>query len=247
MGFSITLIAAAFFSACGQSDAPTAEEYDDIASSTAALISEEPAGEAEAARDAIVAARGMLPDLMTRVGDRVLSGRRGTLDYHFELTCSDASGAELASCEGADSARLVLRWDGSIMTARRTAELSRTGDWTLTGIQSPIAEFNGTGTFHADGTFAALRRAETRSYVYDYAAEYDAVTIDTATRRITGGSARYQISGEKLIDRVRRDVERRFEVSAEVEFLGDGRARITLDGERSYEVNLADGSVVGAD
>src|SRR5262245_3558281 len=76
--------------ACGGNEEPTEDDYNDIASSTAALMSREPAGEAEAADDAMVAVTGDVPNLMSRDGLRVLIGRRGDVEYHFDVTCTDA-------------------------------------------------------------------------------------------------------------------------------------------------------------
>ncbi|MCK6550359.1 hypothetical protein L6R52_31270 [Myxococcota bacterium] len=233
---------AAGLSACAAK--PTAEEYDDIASSTAALVSDEPSGEGEAVADAIVSARGGLPAAMTREGAGSLRGRRGSIDYAFELTCRDAAGVELATCEGADEAHLVLAWDGELTTARRSITVSRDGDWTLTDLTTAEAQLDGTGSFHGEGEFAALSRALMRSWIFDYQAEYQAVKIDTQTHRINSGTASYQIEAQKTVSRANRTVERTLSVSAEVTFLGNGQAQLVLDGDRSYTITLADGSVI---
>lgn len=229
-------------SACGVK--PTAEEYDDIASSTAALVSDEPSGEGEAVADAIVSARGGLPSAMTREGAGSLRGRRGSIDYSFDLTCKDAAGVELATCEGADEAHLVLAWDGELTTARRSISVERAGDWTLTDLTTAEAQLDGSGSLHAEGEFAALSRALMRSWIFDYQAQYQAVKIDTQTHRINSGTASYQIEAQKTVSRASRTVERELSVSAEVTFLGNGQAELVLDGERSYTITLADGTVV---
>lgn len=237
----LSAVLSASAAACGK---PTDEEYDDVASATAALVSEEPAGESEAASDAIMAGRGGLPPALTRSGAGHLAGRRGTLDYSFDVTCADAMGATVASCEGADQAHLVLAWTGELATQRRNATLERHGDWSVTGLTTPTATMNGTGSFHMEGDFQAITRTLSRSYVYDYQASYQGVTVSTDTRRITGGHATYEISAQRTTSRANRTVERDLSISADVTFLGDGRATIVLDGDRHYTATLADGTVV---
>lgn len=227
--------------ACGS--APTEEEYDDVATSMSGILADGAASETEAVDDAATAAQGQLPAAMTRAGQGNLQGRRGTVDYNFTLTCSDAAGAVLQACEGADSAHLVLDWSGQVETARRSATLERHGDWTLTGLTTAEATLNGTGSLHVEGTFQALARAEMRSYVFDYQAEYQDVLVNRAERRIVGGNATYTISADRTAQGALRNKERHFDVVAEVTFLGDGQAQVVLDGERSYTVDLKNGAV----
>lgn len=229
-------------SACGGS-APTAEEYDDVATSMSGILAEGSASETEAAEDAATAAEGQLPAAMTRAGQGTLRGRRGTVDYDFTLTCSDAQGAVLGTCDQADSAHLLLAWNGQIETARRSATVERHGDWTLTGLKTPELTLNGTGSLHLEGTFQALGRAENRSYVFDYQADYQDVRIGKAERRINGGQATYTISADRTAQGALRTKERHFDVVAVVTFLGNGQAHVVLDGERSYEVDLVAGTI----
>jgi hypothetical protein len=238
---------AALLAAC--SAEPTAEDYDDVAASVAAVVADGAGSEVEASSDAVLAAQGSLPSGMTRSGAGQLVGRRGQLDYAFEVTCQDAAGATQAACEAGvtDTAHLVLDWDGVVDTARWDADLSRHGDWTLSGLTTETATLEGHGTFDVDATFAALHRPVERSFVLAYDADYDAVQLRTADRRPVGGRIRYAIHAERVSSRGARQAERSFDVTAEVTFAPDAPAVITLDGVRTYHVDLATGAVSAAE
>jgi hypothetical protein len=223
----------------------TEEEYDDVATHVGALSSQAPGGDSEAARDTAIAAKGGLPEGLTRMGMGTITGRRGQLTYSFELTCKDAMGQVEAACDSStDSAHLVLHWTGDIATLRYKATLDRTGDWTMTGLRSETATFNGKGTFDVDSEFTAIYRPLQRTFEFDYDADYDGVQIRMSDRVLTGGKATYDIQAHRTTEWRSRQWDRTFEVHAEVTFDGTGTAKIALDGSRRYTVDLATGEVV---
>ncbi len=231
-----------FSFACGQQ--PTAEDYDDVGASVGALVSDNSGGEAEAASDAVMVAAGQMPGGFTRSGSGVLSGRRGSLDYTFEATCTDAAGAVMDACgELTDGAHLVLHWEGDVDTARYDASLVRDGDWTLSDIQSGTARFDGTGSFDVDSEFMAIYRPVERFFKLDYDASYQGVQIRTSDRAIIGGQITYQIRAERTAQRRATVRERTLDITADVTFTGENTATLVLDGERTYRVDLASGNV----
>lgn len=232
----------AFALACGQQ--PTPEEYDDIATGVAGLVSDNPGSETEAISDGMEAAHGEVPSGLSRSGMGSISGKRGTVDYSFEVTCQDAAGATLAPCdETTDSARLVLDVQGTIDTARYDAKLSRTGDWQIVGLTGETATLDGSGTFDVESEFMAIFRNETRTFVLDYDARYDAVQIRTADEVPVAGTIEYDVHAKQTKSRTFRDIEREIDVNAVVTFDGSGAAQLVLDGERRYSVDLKDGTV----
>lgn len=237
------LAASALISACGGE--PTPEDYDDIASSVGAVVADGAGSEVEASADAVAAAQGSLPSGMTRAGAGMLTGRRGSLEYAFELTCQDAAGGTQAACEAGttDSAHLVLDWEGTVDTARWDADFSRHGDWTLTGLTTATATLDGEGSFDLDASFTAIYRPVTSALLLNYDAVYDAVQIRTADRRPMSGVVTYQIHAERLASRRGRQTGRTFDVTATVEFVPDAPAIITLDGTRTYQVDLDTGAL----
>lgn len=229
--------------ACG--DQPTAEDYDDIATSVGAVLADDSGSEVEAAADAVDAAQGALPSGMTRQAGGHLVGRRGDLEYDYAITCEDAAGQTRAQCEAGvtDRARIEIAWVGQVQTARRTATLERAGDWALTGLTSEVATLDGTGRFDVSSEFAALRRPVTRTFTFDYDATYTGVRIRMQDRLPIGGAALYRIHAERTASRRFSDVERVFDVTADVQFGADGHATVVLDGLRTYDVDLATGAV----
>lgn len=228
--------------ACGQT--PTAEEYDDVATGVAGLVANTPGSETEAISDGMEAAHGEVPSGLSRSGMGSISGKRGTLDYSFEITCQDAAGATLNPCDDTtDQARLVLDVQGTIDTARYDATLSRTGDWQVTGLTTETATLDGNGTFDVESEFMAIFRNETRTFVLDYDARYDAVKIRTTDGVPFAGAIEYDVHAKRTKSRTFRDVEREIDVNAVITFDEDGVAHLVLDGERRYSVDLKDGAV----
>lgn len=239
----LTIISASalLLAACGR---PTNEEYDDVAVSVGALVSDSSGGEAEAARDAVAVATGDMPAGLTASGAGTITGQRGSLDYSFEVTCRDGAGQTMTECTDlADEAHLILHWEGEVDTARWNATLVRDGDWTLTDIQSGTAIFDGTGRFDVDSEFMALYRPVSKAFQLDYDASYDGVQIRTSDRVIVGGKARYEIHAQRMESRRGRTRDRAFDVVADVTFEGENQATVVLDDLRTYRVDLTTGSV----
>jgi hypothetical protein len=230
--------------ASGCTSGPSDEDYDDVATSVGALTASDSGGDVGAMGDAVEASQGQAPEGTTAEGSGSFSGARGGLEYEYALTCSDASGAVLASCDGTtDLAHLTVDWSGELHLARFDASLARSGDWTLSAIQSETPVLNGVGSFDASTSFQALWRDETRTMDLEYDANYDGVELSKALRRPVGGTATFNVHVERTRETSRRDVEAEFDIEAVVTFTDAGTANLVLDGSRSYVVNLTDGSV----
>jgi hypothetical protein len=230
--------------AAGCTSGPTDEDYDDVAASVAALTASDSGGDVGAMGDAVEASQGQEPEGVTNSGSGSFTGARGGLEYEYALTCSSATGDLLETCDDTtDTAHLTVAWSGELHLARYDATLSRTGDWTLSGLQGDVVTLNGVGSFDADSSFQALFRDETRTLRLAYDASYDAVQISKSIGRPVGGTASFAVHMERTRSRGARDVEAEFDIDAVVTFANDGTAHLELDGERSYVVNLDDGSV----
>ena len=239
-----TWIVGLLFAAVGCNSGPTDEDYDDVAASVGALTANDSGGDVGSMDDAVAASQGEAPEGMTMSGSGSLSGERGGLQYEYELTCSNEGGDVLAACdETTDTAHLTVAWSGELDLPRYQATVSRTGDWTLSDLQSDTVTLNGEGTFDVDSSFTALFRDETRTLRLSYDASYDAVQISKAQRQPVGGTASFAVHMERTRSRGARDVEAEFDIDAVVTFAQDGTAHLDLDGERSYVIHLADGTV----
>lgn len=233
----LALLTLAFTAACGVE--PSDEDYDDIASSMAAVVSDEAGSELEAAADAIMVAQGMVPAGLSASGSGELVGQRGTLDYSYTVTCENEAGRELLVCDSrAAQARLQIDWTGDVATARRTASLVRSGDWTLSGLQGDVVTLDGAGRFDVESEFQALNRSAMRTFVLDYDARYAGVRVRKADHLPIDGRIEYTVHAERTRSNRFRDVERTIDVSAVVTFSGDGQARLVLDGTRIYDIDL---------
>ena len=229
--------------ACGAEE-PSAQDYDDLATSVGALVAEGPGSEMEAVEDTMDVAEGGVPGELTRSALGSVLGRRGSLDYNFEVTCRDAAGATLEACDATtDQADLVLSWNGEVDSTRYDASVTRIGNWQWTGLQSDLAELNGTGTYDATSEFIALFRNETRFYRLDADAVYEAVMVRTSDRRPVGGTIRYTIHAERTDSRGSESIEGEFDVTAVVTFQGDASARVEFDGGRTYAIDLSSGEI----
>lgn len=229
--------------ACGDGDAPTTEEYDDVAAAVAPLVVGE-TGDTSSMSDAATAAEGEVPPGFSREVNGEVRGPRGGVTFSYTITCQDASGATQATCDDlTDTASVQVSWNGDIDTARYAAGVSRDGSWTLTGLTGSTAELNGSGTFDLASEFESLNGNRTRTYLLSYAANYDGVQLDTASREAIGGSATFDINAQRTASNQFRDVEASFDIFAEVTFTADG-ATLVLDGTRAYDLVAENGTVV---
>jgi hypothetical protein len=226
-------------------DEATDEDYDDVATAVGALIapSSGEGGEVGSMEDAEALAMGEDAGL-TSMGGGDYEGTVAGLKYSYSVTCQDTSGATLDPCDATtDSANLVVAWSGELNLNNFQASVDRTGDWTLSGLQSDTAEFNGTGTFDVDTAFQALFRDVERTFTLDYDAEYQGVTWRRSDKLLLDGEIDYTVHAvrTRTDNRTEREVE--LDVLVNVQFDGSGVATITLDGERNYSLDVATGKL----
>ncbi|HZO12090.1 MAG TPA: hypothetical protein VFB62_02495 [Polyangiaceae bacterium] len=223
---------------------PTEEDYDDVATAVGALVSNESGGEVGSMDDAAAVATGETPSGLTSEGSGSYQGARLGLSYSYQVTCKDVSGNTLESCDGAtESANLVVDWGGSLDLARYDATIARTGDWTLSGLQSEVAQFDGHGTFDVETHFTSLFRDVERSFLLDYDAQYDAVRWNRITKIPQAGSITYDVHAVRTKTRGSRESERELDVQVIVAFDESGTADISIDRERHYSLELLSGQI----
>lgn len=225
--------------------APDDSDYDDVAAAVGALVSNEDGGEVGSMEDCGRIATGEVPEGLTRDGSGSYSGLRGGLTYEYGVTCADASGAVLEVCDGTtDSARYAVSWAGEIDLPGLGywASIARTGDWTLSGIQSGESHLDGFGTFDVETEFHALYRPVSRHFLLDYDAAYDDVRIGPAGF-VRGGEITYQVHAEGEREGRYGSSELDLDVEVVVTFDGTGGAEIVLDGDRTYDLDLETGTI----
>lgn len=236
------LVPFAALASCGGGGQATEDEYNDVAQAIGSTTSTgNGGGEVGSFSDSATLATGQMPPGLSASGSGHFAGTHLGLDYDYQITCSPAP------CGAAtDSAEVKVSWSGSLDLSNLQASIDRSGDWTLTGVQSGTATFAGEGSFSFDIAVQSLFRTANASYHLDYDATYSAVRIDVATRRPVGGSIHYQISAQHDASGPNGSASGNFDIDAVVTFAADGTATLTLDGSHHYTINLANGIVTKA-
>lgn len=246
-------VAACSSSMQSPSSPATTADYEDTAQTIASSTvvsggSGGGAGDAIAMADAISIARGVLPLGFLREADGHVHGNRMGVDNSFMVTCKDAAGTALTACDKTtDSATVQIKWTGSLQTPNLTASVDREGMWTITGLQSATATFNGTSSFSLDTTLMSIfHQGVTSTLSFDNTASYTAITIATADRQITGGSATFEVKAHRTVTGTAmgsNDIDKSFDVQAVLTFNADHTATLVLDGMHTFTIDLKTGKV----
>lgn len=212
-------------------------------------------------RDAVSLAKGKLPIGFLSSGGGRCHGKHGGLEQDFTIVCKDAAGAELAKCDDTtDSATVTLASTGSLMTNHLSASVDRQGSWTITGLQSDTATFEGMSSFKLDTTLTSVfHEGVTKTLSFENSAAYNAITIALKDRSgdggnfrgrslgdVTGGSASFDVKAHRTVTGTEggtNDVDKSFEVHADLTFNGDGTATLVLDGTETFTIDLDTGKV----
>lgn len=201
--------------------------------------------------DAMSIARGHLPLGFLQDGDGHFRGSLLGVGHDFTVTCKDAAGMVQTACDGqTDSAMVTVMLTGSLQTPNFSSSIDREGNFTITGLQGATATFNGDSSFSLDTTLMSVfHPGVTSSFTFDATASYQAITIATADRTITGGSASFEVKAHRTVTGTgsgsgsNHDVDRSFDVTADLTFNGDGTATLVLDGTQTFKIDLTTGKV----
>jgi hypothetical protein len=228
---------------CQKSDEPTQQDYNDVAASVGTLVA---GGELTSIQDSVGTTQGETPTGLTGNGSGQFEGTRGGLRYSYEVTCTGADGVTMAVCDATtDSASLIVDWSGNYDGDYWQFEISRNGEWSVTGLQSDVAVFTGEGTFDVSSASQSLDGQRQRSFELSYAGSYD-IQWDMVAERVIEGTITYDVHAERHVDGAAADRDAVFDISAEVTFDGSSIARLVLDGSHSYEINIDTGFVAAA-
>jgi hypothetical protein len=243
---NLMLVPLAWAFACGgSSNTVTQDEYDDVAQAVGGTAATGGGGgEVGSMSDTAMLAGGTMPAGMTVSVSGHVTGTRLGLSYDYQLVCSNLTGQVLPVCDATtDRAEVTVAWSGMLNATNVQASIERTGDWTLTGIQSGTPTFNGQGTFTFDIAVQSIFRNATASYHLDYAADYNAIALN-AQHQPVSGTITYAIAAEHSVTSGGSTTTRSFDIDAVVTFHGNGTATIVLDATHSYTMTLATGAVV---
>ena len=246
---AVTLVSAAACSSTSPSnDSPKLrEDYDDTAQAIAsATVADGHGGDVAAMSDSASIALGVLPLGFVLDANGEIHGNRFGVMYSYHLSCEDAQGSSLPSCGPlTNHADVDVAWQGNLELPNISAAVSREGSWTLDGLQSDTAVFDGDSSFSFDATLRSIfRPGATASLSIDTDASYQAVAVSTQTHDAIAGSASLDADVHKVVTRTHHDVDKSFSVHAEIEFHADRTATLVLDDDQTYRIDLATGAVV---
>ncbi|HEY6174110.1 MAG TPA: hypothetical protein VIX73_06690 [Kofleriaceae bacterium] len=256
LGLSLTACAASPSSTT--TSQPTSADYDDIAqtiatstataSTTTTSGSSLGAGDVIAIRDAVSLARGILPFGFLRDRDGHFRGDHMGIANDFTIACKDKSGADQATCNSmTDSATVTVMLKGSLETPNFSASIDREGMWTITGLQSATATLDGSASFSLDTTIKSVfHPGVTSTFMFDNSATYTAITVTTADREITGGSASFEVKAHRTVTGTANgsnDVDKSFDVKADLTFNADHTATLVLDDMHTFTIDLRTGRI----
>jgi hypothetical protein len=228
------------------SSAPTSADYDNVAQSTAALVIQAGGGgEVGSMVESANLAVGVMPAGVTANGSGSFGDVHAGLDYEVTISCTDAAGAPLSACgPEANAAQASVSWSGDLsLPPDFTANVSRQGNWTLSGLQTGTVTFDGTSSFDLGAQFTSVFHGAQASVDLRYSASYDAVAYSISAHHATAGTIRYSITGSREASTANGQRDASFTMDANVAFSTDGSATITLDGSHRYQV-LGGGIVI---
>jgi hypothetical protein len=248
--------------------APTTADYDDAAQTIAASTvtgtgngaggggnsdtGDLSFGDVLVFRDAVSLAHGRLPLGFLRDTNGHCHGNRMGVSQDFTITCKDAAGAALAKCDSTtDSATVTVMSKGDIQTPNLTSSVDREANFTITGLQSATAQFDGDSSFSLDTSLTSVfHQGAMSTLTFDATASYKAITITTADRQVTGGTANFEVKAHRTVTGTgsgsgsdNHDVDKSFDVTAALTFNADKTATLVLDGMHTFTIDLTTGKV----
>jgi hypothetical protein len=218
---------------------PTSNDYDDVAQSTAALVvTANGGGEIGSISDSASLALGVTPSDVSLNASGSFGADHAGVTYTFDVTCTDASGAALAHCgPTTNAATASVDWSGNLTLPNLQADVTRHGNWTITGVQTGTSTFNGTGDFTFASTFTSAFRNATASTNLTYNATYSSIVYVAASHQVTSGSIHYTVDASRAASSTNGQSNTNLAIDAVVTFGAGGGATITLDGSHSYQVS----------
>lgn len=243
---SLAAVFAAGAIGCSSSNTskPTASDYDDVAQSLSVVVTAQGSGgETGSIAASASLANGVTPANVSVNAQGTFDSASAGLNYQFSLKCTDAKGQANACGSATDDATADVTWTGNLTLPDLTASVERSGQYTLTGLQTGTATFNGAGSFTFDSQFTSLfRNAQVKNHL-SFSSNYSNVTFDESAKHVTGGTIHYTIDATRDASSSSGTKDVNLAIDAEVAFQKDGSALITLDGTAQYKVG-ASGIVV---
>jgi hypothetical protein len=228
------------FAAC--SSTPTASQEDQVQVAQVVGVSVATGAEPTAVDAVLDLATGIVPRGMTIDGLGRFSGDHGGLTFSGTITCTDAGTDKPAPCSPATAMATVTgSWSGQLQTRRVAISATRTGTWTVSGLQTSTVTINGTSHIDVTSQFASASDSNHKNLALAIDATYQAVMIDRTSDLATGGDIQYAITGKRTHTTPALDGSQTFTVDATLTFHPDHSATLVIDGNQKFDVDLDTG------
>jgi len=224
--------------ACSSNQTASQQDQVQVAQVVGVTVSTEPTAVAAV----LDLATGIVPPGITIDGLGKFSGDHGGLTFNGTITCTDAGTDKPAPCSATTATATVDgSWSGQLQTPRVTISATRTGTWTVSGLQTSTVTINGTSHVDLTSQFASASDKNHKNLGLAIDATYEAVTIDRTSDFATGGDIQYAITGQRTHTTPGLDTSQTFTVDATLTFHPDHAATLVIDGNDKFDVDLDTG------
>lgn len=231
--------------ACSSGDDTTADHQDQI--QVATTIAANSSLTAEPAAFSVITdlATGILPQGLSIDGTGRFTGEHNGLVIDGTITCQDLGTSTQTPC-GPNTVNATIdgTWTATLDLPRVKAAITRSGQWTLTGLDTPTVTVNGSAHAVLASTFASASDQNHKQLTLITDANYQAVAVDRASATPIGGDIDYAITGQRVHATPGTNTTATFTADATLTFHPDHRATLVVAGgdhRGSFEVDLDTG------
>jgi hypothetical protein len=230
---------------CSSADTATEADYDDVAQALSSVIAtDNGGGDVGSMKDSASIASGAADLGLSIDASGKFKGSHLGLDYQYAVQCSGADGSAMTKCDRTtDNAKVDVKWSGNLDLPHVTATVDRDGSWMLSKLQTDAVIFAGKGDFALDLQLQSIFRNVTRNYHVSYSADYAGVTFDRTAKHLTGGTVKYVVDAERMVEGTKNNSDATFHMDGLLTFSADGSAKLTLDETHAYKIDTASGTV----
>lgn len=216
-------------------------EYDSVASGLSGMMSDSNAGESRTFNDLVLSWRGEPPLDLTLEGDDIFVGRRGELDYRFELDCFDTS-AKIVRCDASSDADAKISWKGKIENERYKLEIDRKAQVKVTSLDEDRLRIQGDLDYSVKSDFKDYQDDIRHKYDFDADAKYDVVVM-RADGTIESGKLEADVHAKEKFEDDDTKIKSELKTKMVVRFLDGETSEIEFDSKTKYRLHLTNGDL----
>lgn len=231
-------ITALGITACGGGGS---SEYDPIATGLSGLMADPDAGETQTFKDLVLAWRGQTPVDLSLDGDDIYVGRRGELDFRFELDCLDTS-AKIVRCDAKSDADAKISWKGKIENTRHKLEIDRNARIKVTSLDENRLRIQGDLDYSIQSDFKDKDEDYRHKYDFDADAKYDVVVM-RSDGAIESGKLEADIQAKEKLEEDDTKIKSELKTKMVVTFLDGETSEVDFDSKSKYKLHLVNGAL----